>query len=230
MTDQSSPRAALYREHGELVGHMFDGTGMTPEQETRLAAVRAILDAIEMQDMGKALQPSPYGDHRPTELEAERAAHAATRQRLVELRRIVVDYMASCYSSDAAVTRAGFAAFGKASREWLEQEPKGAASAALLANPDTLRDLHRRTQAAEAEVHALRRQLEHAQRQWNEAVADRNRYNTWARRSYDRREALSRAIRVHLDASDRCDPSAEHATRQALDALLTETPRPDGAE
>ena len=51
-------------------------------------------------------QPSPYGDHRPTELEAERAAHAATRQRLAELRRIVVDYMASCYSSDAAVTRA----------------------------------------------------------------------------------------------------------------------------
>ena len=51
-------------------------------------------------------QPSPYGDHRPTELEAERAAHAATRQRLAELRRIVVDYVASCYSSDAAVTRA----------------------------------------------------------------------------------------------------------------------------
>lgn len=175
-------------------------------------------------------QPSPYGDHRPTELEAERAAHAATRQRLAELRRIVVDYMASCHSSDAAVTRAGFAAFGKASREWLEQEPKGAASAALLANPDTLRNLHRRTQAAEAEAHALRRQLEHAQRQWNEAVADRNRYQGWARQGKSLNRDLTAAIRAHLDARDRCDPSAEHATRQALDALLTETPRPDGAE
>lgn len=122
MTSQSSPRAALYREHSELVGHMFDGTGMTPEQETRLAAVRAILDAIEMQDMGKALQPSPYGDHRPADLEAERAAHAVTRQRLADLRRIVVDYVASCYSSDAAVNRAGFASFGRDVRAWLEQE------------------------------------------------------------------------------------------------------------
>lgn len=67
-------------------------------------------------------QPSPYGDHRPTELEAERAAHAATRQRLAELRRIVVDYVASCYSSDAAVTRAGFAAFGRDVKAWLGQE------------------------------------------------------------------------------------------------------------
>jgi hypothetical protein len=104
------------------------------------------------------------------------------------------------------------------------------AVAALLANPDTLRDLHRRTQAAEAEVHALRRQLEHAGRQWNEAVADRNRYQGWARQGKSLNRDLTAAIRAHLDARDRCDPSAEHATRQALDALLTETPRPDGAE
>lgn len=55
-----------------------------------------------------------------TQIEAERAAHEATRQRLAELRRIVVDYVASCHSSDAAVSRAGLAAFGRDVKAWLE--------------------------------------------------------------------------------------------------------------